>query len=235
MLSIGAVERAARVGKVRVKLVYGGSRPLLVRSLRLAVSLRYSRWRDRTLAWLRITVAYLINDTEGLQELVGPGRAWFNRRLASQIMNLVYGLLTLSEILNPLFWFFIILTGPYDSRELGADGSQIRITNAETGAERSLPFILPVDTEEEYTISYHYVLKRRHSDEGFPHDTQIEEYVEPSVRSPCWRLPRAGQGIWSAEWALFVHTTGKWVKYKLPLGPTSVRLVPPKSLTSSKS
>jgi hypothetical protein len=142
-------------------------------------------------------------------------------------MNFIYGLLNLafllSQVISPIGWMFIFLTGPYDSRELNADDEQIHIREAETGIEHRLPFILEPKTEKVYIITYDYSLKRKHFDEGFPRNARIE-CVADVKRRPWWKLPRAGDGVWLADGALLVQTAGKWIKFKTHLGPSLVRL-----------
>lgn len=236
IVSIDGVQETEELGQTTIRLAYAGTEPLLVRSVHLKLTLKYRGWRERTLAWLQIILAYLTNDIDSLMEFVGPQEIRLNHTLIMRFTNFIYGLsnlvFLLSQLVSPLGWALLFLSGPYDSREFTADGTQLHIKDAETGIERLTPFILEVNTAKEYSINYDYTLKTKHLVEGFPPNTRLQEVVHPVEHQPWWQLPRTGHAVWSAHGAIIIRIAGKWVKYEVPLAPRLVRLVPPTQITT---
>lgn len=230
-LAIGEVakpEQPFRIGETEIKLAYVGNKSLVVQSLSLRLPLRYQTYAAAKLAWIQLPCGYLINDLEGLREMVGPQLKWFVEGWRPHLLNTMCGVLLVAFVLSllgsPFGWILLLLSAPYDTRKLLSKDGQIRLVDTQSSAEIHRPFILKPETEMSLTMTYDYELRTSGQPEGFPR-TARAEYVSEVPQRPWWKLPRRGQGIWRTEEVLFVQARGRWRRYSVALSEKHVRLM----------
>lgn len=219
-LDVSVIEHEKNNQKVKIKIAYAGSSPLIVKRIELTSSLSLASRKERFRAWFQIARGYLTDDWEGLQAVLGQRfirkePVWF-RKSFNIIIGITFSLLILSLIYHP-FGLIMLLIGPYSDVKIKS--SNINIEDVQSGI-KILPFLIGSAEEREFLIDYTFAVK---SKLFIPTKA---EYVQDKPKNPLWKLPRPGRHVLRGNVKLLIKTQGLLATYRINLGEEDFILIP---------
>jgi len=220
-LDVAVIEQDTNNQKIKIKIAYAGSSPLIVRRIELTSVLSLASSKERLLAWFQLARGYLTDDWEGLQTVLGQSFArkepvWL-RKTVNLILGILFSLFIISLLYNPFGWI-ILFIGPHSNLRIIA--SDVNTKEIQTGTDQVLPFLIKSSEEKEFLIEYAFSVKSRY----FP--STKAKYVRDMPEKSLWKLPRPGHLVLQGNVKLLIKTSGLWAAHRINLGKKDFVLIP---------
>lgn len=213
-LDVAVIEHDKGNQKVKIKIIYAGSSPLIVKGIELTSSLQLAFGKESLLACFQLARGYLTDDWEGLQAVFGQKFARKEpvriRKSFNLILGILFSLVVLSLIYNPLGWIMLLM-GPYDSVKIKS--SNINMKDLQSGENQPLRFLLDPTKERELLIDYTLAVE---SKRFIPTESRYIQKQDIPKKSP-WILPRPGHHVLHGKVRLSIKTHGLLTPYRINL------------------
>jgi len=214
-LGIAVIGHDKNNQKVKIKIAYAGSSPLIVKGIELTSSLSLASRTERFRAWFQIARGYLTDDWEGLQAVFGQRfikkEPVCIRKSFNLILGILFSLLVLSQIYSPFGWIMLLLIEP-PYIKVKIKSSDINIKDVQSGKNKLLPFLIKPIEEREFLIDYMFAVKSK------LFISTKAEYVQDKPKNPLWELPRPGHHVLHGNVKLLIKTQGLLATYRINLG-----------------
>jgi hypothetical protein len=238
-LSIRVIGRTSLRGKpnIMIKVALVGKEDVIVNEVSMQSKLLYPSRFEGFLEWWRLGIAYVLDDVEGLNTVLGKSSPYiglmalpFHRIDNAYIrkpFSVLWGAIILSYSIIFLFPPFlpVLFWGPYQELRLVSGNEEVKLSEQGSKVELERPFILKPGFEKCFTISYgssslYYAFFWSKVILG---NAKISYVKEPSKLRGL-RLPRSNEFIWKANGILKVNVCGKVRKYPVELGDSYVKV-----------
>jgi hypothetical protein len=210
-LDVSVIKHNKKNQKVKIKIIYAGSSPLIVKGIELTSSLQLAFGREGLLACFQVARGYLTDDWQGLQAVFGQKfireKPACIRKSFNLILGIAFSVLILSWIYNP-FGLIMLLMGPYDSVKIKS--SNISIRDLKSGKNQLLPFSLSPAKERELLIDYTLAAK---SKRFIPTEVKYIQKQYIPKKSP-WILPRLGHHVLHGNLKLSIKAPAFLIPYR---------------------
>ncbi len=233
-LRVKAIGRRSYSGypHVTIKIAFTGTEEIIIDELNIQSKLSYPRRIDAVFAWLQLGIGYILDDVEGLKNVLGnsfPTLSWlpsgpihrinnaFIRKPISFILGIYVFYYLIISIL-PIFWIFLF-AGPYAELRLFSGNERVRLLEKGKEDEEIRPFILKSGTESTFNMSYKPSLFYNllfGQKMVFP-DAKIF-YLKRTPRFRKLKLPHGDDFCWKVIDILRIKVSGKWREYNVNLG-----------------
>jgi len=240
-LSIRAIGRTSYHGipHIMIKSAFVGKGDMIVDEVVIQSKLKYTRRIEAFWEWLRLGIAYFLDDVEGLKSVLGESFfsiLWIpvfpfhriNNSCIRKPLNAISGIITFYYFIVccfPLFWP-LLFGGPYQELKLFSRNEDVGLSEKGSKVELKRPFIIKPGFERSFTIRYRPSLL--YFDTLFTLKVFIENakilYVKEPTKLKKTKLPRKNEFTWKVTDVLRVKVCGKMKGYPVKLGDSYVNI-----------
>ena len=228
--TMGGVSRRG-ISHVMVKTALVGEGDVIVDEVVIQSRLTYRGGREGALAWLQLGIGYLLDDVEGLNNVLGKSFPYIglmavplhriNNSYIRKPLSAIWGIVILYYfiifvILFPIFWP-VLSAGPYEELRLFSGDGEVRLLEEDSEVELKRPFILRPGFEKFFTISYpqsSLYFGRLFGRKLFLKDAKMS-YVKECPKSRTIKLPRSNEFTWKVADIFKVRLRGKMRRYSV--------------------